>query len=243
MTSRVKSEQSGGAAFMQVRGELAMPVSPEEDDPELERTRLYPMWGPQQVYGKSWSREEQERQERVLMKADAYREQGDLRSEISLYQAVLTRRPNDLSVLYCLGRAYLEIGDAEKVIELIGAAHQAYPRLLDFQDLLLDSLFALGKDEADFEWTTELRVFQVDQGVIDRCYEYLKRKRKPRFAEELKAQFLLEGCCRFTGTELVRALAKDERFIVVDGGVLRRRERLAAVRCCDSSAEGTDDER
>ncbi len=162
---------------------------PEKDDPELDRTRLYPMWGDQNLYGEPRSREEERRQEIEFLNAEEYRRKGDLRGEIAHCLAVLGQRPSDLAVLYYLGRTYLEIGEAEKVIEVIGAGHRAYPRLLDFQDLLLDALFALGKDEADYEWANELRIYRLDQRVLDRCYEYLKRKRRPRYAIELEHLF------------------------------------------------------
>ncbi len=203
---------------------------PESDDPELGRARLYPMWGDQKLYGEPQSREEERRQDMECLQADYYWRQGDTQGQIAHCLAILTERPNDLAIRYHLGRLYLEIGDAEKVIEVIGAAHRAYPRLLDFQDLLLDALSALGQDEADFEWATELRIFRLDGVVTDRCYEFLKRKRRPRSAFELEARLSLEGCCRFTQSELLEALARDERFIVDNRGVLRRSGRAAPSR-------------
>ncbi len=169
-------------------------------------------------------------------RADWYRGRGRL--------DILAERPGDLAVRFYLGRLCLEIGDAEEVIELIGAAHRSYPRLLDFQDLLLDALFALGRDEADFEWMSGLRIFRLDQRVIDRCYEYLKRKRRPRYDFELEHLFSSRGCCRFTDSELFEALSSDPRFVVEDGRFSCRRRRDAPrCRCGAVSRPGREGSR
>ncbi len=204
-----------------------MPTIPDpgEDDPELDRTRLYPLWAGGKLYGEPQSREEERRQELECLGAEHYRRHGDLAGEIAHYHDILSRRPNDLAVLYYLARTFLENSEPEKVIELIGQAHRRYPRLLDFQEVLLDALFALGQDENDFEWAGEIRIFRLDQSVVDLCYEYLKRKRRPRSGSELEELISREGCCLFTGKELVEALTKDDRFIVENGGVRLRRSR------------------
>ncbi len=158
---------------------------PEPGDPELGRTRLYPLWGNQTLYGEPQSREEEEREAIESLNAQLYREKGDLEGGIAHYLDILSRRPSDIGVLYALGRTLLENDEPDKVLEVIGAAHHRYPRLLDFQEVLLDALFALDRDELDFEWSGEIRIYRLDSRVSEWCFEYLKRKRKPRYGSEL----------------------------------------------------------
>ena len=61
-------------------------------------------------------------------------------------------------------------------------------------------------------------MFRLDQVLLDRCYRYLKPKRRPRSVDELRAQLSNEGCCVFTDAELRGFLKADSRFIVGEGG-------------------------
>ncbi len=210
----------------------AMPVipEPEADDPELGRTRLYPMWAGEKLYGEPQSREEEDRQEVECLDANSYWENRDFEGLFAHYFDILTRRPNDLAALYRLGRAHLENGEPEAVLEVVGAAHRRYPRLLDFQELLLEALAALGRDESEFDWASEIRIVRLDSAAAELCYEYLKRKRRPRYGSELADLLSRHGCCLFTSSQLLTALGGDDRFIVEDGGVRRRRKRDGAPR-------------
>ncbi len=217
----------------------AMPVipEPEADDPELERTRLYPMWGGEKLYGEPQSREEEDRQDLECLDTASYWEKRDFEGLVAHYFDILSRRPNDLAAIYGLGRAYLERGEADAVLEVVGAAHRRYPRLLDFQELLLEALAALGRDESDFDWASELRIVRLDVNAADLCHEYLKRKRRPRYGSELADLLSRAGCCPFSGSELVAALSGDDRFVLEDGGVRRRRKRDGAPRAPVRQAE------
>lgn len=89
-------------------------------------------------------------------------------------------------------------GEPKKAIELLSEPHRKYPNWHDFQHVLLDALFALGKDETDFEWAEEIPVHRFGESVLDRCHAWLKPKRKPRNAYDLHHLFEIDGYCLFT---------------------------------------------
>lgn len=210
-------------AIAESRGLPDIP-EPEPGDPEVERTRLYPRWCGGMFYREPLSREEEERQEVECLDAASYWDKRDFEGIVAHYFDILSRRPNDLAALYGLGRAHLENDEPEAVIEVIGAAHRRYPQLLDFQELLLEALAATGRDESDFDWASEIRIVRLDSDAADLCHEYLKRKRRPRYGSELADYLSSEGCCLFTGSELVAMLSGDDRFVLEHGGVRRRRK-------------------
>jgi hypothetical protein len=49
-----------------------------------------------------------------------------------------------------LGNAYVLNGQYQKAIDSMGACHRKHPDIEDFQHIILDALFALGKTESDF---------------------------------------------------------------------------------------------
>ncbi len=203
---------------------------PEENDPELRRTRLYPTRGDEELYGEPHSPEEERRQDLEWSRAESYRRRGDAQGEIGHYMGILAKRPSDLAVIYFLGLTHLESGEFLRVIELIGEAHRRYPGLVDFQELLLEALRAVGKNESGFEWAGEIRIHRLDQATIERCYGYLKRKRRPRHGDHLAEIFSRDGCRLFTGSDLVGALGKDRRFIVEGDHVGARPTRADRLR-------------
>jgi hypothetical protein len=105
---------------------------------------------------------------------------------------------------------------------------------MDFQHVILDALFALGKNENDFDWTEKPVILRMSSDILDACYDFLKPKRKPRPVVELHIEFVMEGYLLFTEEDLFKALVQDQRFIVdnLDEGplfaevrVLRKRRR------------------
>jgi len=94
--------------------------------------------------------------------------------------------------------------------------HWKHPWNQDYQHVILDALFALGKTENDFDWTEKPVVFSMSENIVDTCYEMLKRKRKPRSLIELHTQFLTQGYLLFTEDDLLKALVNDGRFDVDD---------------------------
>ncbi len=51
------------------------------------------------------------------------------------------------------------------MLEAVGAAHRRYPRLLAFQELLLEALAALGRAEREFDWARAIRIVRDKRGI------------------------------------------------------------------------------
>jgi hypothetical protein len=80
--------------------------------------------------------------------------------------------------------------------------------------VILDALFATGRDENQFDWIENPRVFRLNQSVRDTCYQALKGKRRPRSIDELYEIFVIKGYVRFTEMSLLKAIKRDKRFVV-----------------------------
>lgn len=143
------------------------------------------------------------------------REKKDYAGLIAHYKAVVEWESGGPRGLYRLGEAYVLNGEPEKAIELLSGAHRKYPHDEDIQHVILDALFALGKDETDFEWVERMPVYRLDASVLDRCHAYLKPKRKLRDVYDLHGQFI-HGYCVFSPEELLEAVRGDDRFVVVE---------------------------
>lgn len=50
--------------------------------------------------------------------------------------------------------------------------------------------------------------------ILNKCYEYLKSKRKPQYIGKLHINFMSKGYLLFTENDLLKAIAEDKRFIV-----------------------------
>jgi tetratricopeptide (TPR) repeat protein len=139
------------------------------------------------------------------------------------------RFPDDLYAKFYLGEAYVLNGEYEKAIEFLSHHHKRYPWNTDFQHVILDALFALGKNENDFNWIEKPIVLRMSDGVLDVCYEFLKPKRKPRSVFDIHTYFDTEGYLLFTEEELFTALIEDDRFILedVDRGTCHAQVRIA----------------
>ena len=96
------------------------------------------------------------------------------------------------------------------------------------EDVLLDALFTLGKDEADFDWVERMPVYRLDASVLTRCHAFLKSRHGMRTVYDLYGQF--DGYCAFTPEELLEAVRRDERFVVEEEsfwspGICTRRKK------------------
>ena len=63
-----------------------------------------------------------------------------------------------------------------------------HPDNIDYQHLILDAIFALGKTENNFVWIEKPAILRMSDDILDFCYEFLRRKRKPRSVLELLTQ-------------------------------------------------------
>ncbi len=124
------------------------------------------------------------------------------------------RHPEDLYAQCYLGDAYVLNGEFKKAIEFMGEHHKRHPWNSDYQHVILDALFALGKTEDDFNWVKRPVVIRMSTDIVDTCYEFLKRKRKPRSIIELHTQFITEEYLLFSEQDLLETLLNDERFEV-----------------------------
>jgi tetratricopeptide (TPR) repeat protein len=141
-------------------------------------------------------------------------ESKDYPALVQYCEREVARNPGDLHAHGRLGEAYVLNGQYQKAIDSMGECHRAYPDVEDFQYIILDALFALGKTEDDFPWLETPTIIRLGARVIDDCYEYLRPKRKPRSVDELHTTLLVRGYVTFTHEQLMHALAADERFVV-----------------------------
>ncbi len=142
-------------------------------------------------------------------------EKKDYAALIAHYQAVVEWEGSDGDGLHKLGEAHILNGEPEKAIELLSEPHRQSPGDPEFQYVILDALLALGKDETDFDWLECMPVYRLDDSsFLDPCHAYLKPKRKPRDAGDLRFEIGGHGYCVFDREELLEAIRRDARFVV-----------------------------
>jgi tetratricopeptide (TPR) repeat protein len=141
-------------------------------------------------------------------------EKGDYEGLLCYYKKQAATDPDDLHIQYYLGEAYILNGKCDEAIEFLAKLHKGNPQDQDFQHLILDALFALGKNETDFDWVMKPVILRLSRDMLDSCYESLRPKRKPYSIGELYTGFFAEGYVAFTEDELLHAILEDNRFIV-----------------------------
>ena len=124
------------------------------------------------------------------------------------------QRPDHLYAQYNLGHAYILNGEYENAIDFMSDHHRKHPWIGDYQHVILDALFALDKDEGDFNWVEKPVVLRLSENILDACYEFLKPKRKPRSVADLYIEFVMKGYLLFTEEDLYNALSTEQRFNV-----------------------------
>ena len=144
-------------------------------------------------------------------------ENRDYPGLVAYLEDIVARREGDLYAVKDLGEAYVMNGEPERAIRLLTPVHRRRPDFEDVQWVILDALFAQGRDETCFEWTRPLPVLRLGAGVLDACWAYLEGKDEPRDLEELYCELLSLGYCAFDERRLLSALQQDERFKVDEG--------------------------
>lgn len=131
---------------------------------------------------------------------------------IQYWQTYLRRYPTDFYAQERLGNAYYANGDYQQAIDYLANIHRQEPHYSGIQHTILNALFALGKNENDFNWVIKPNVIRLNQALIDHMYQYLCPKRKPRSLSELIGEVCPWGYQAFTKQALFQALQQDERF-------------------------------
>lgn len=147
-------------------------------------------------------------------------DKGNFEELKKLREIAARNNPKDIYALWRLGEAYILCKEYEKAIDYFKPLHKKNPDNLDISYSILDSLFALGKNENDFQWVSEVNVIRLNREVSDFCYDYLKGKRKPRYLDDVYCQLIDEGYLAFDEEELLKYLDEDDRFeLQKDGSV------------------------
>jgi tetratricopeptide (TPR) repeat protein len=133
---------------------------------------------------------------------------------IRYYQKEVRHNPDDYYAQVGLGEAYLLNGEYQKAIDYLAEVHREIPESEDPQHFILKALFALGKDENDFDWVEKPVVLRLNEEVLERCYQYLRPKRKPRDVYEIYTGLERKAYLTFDREALYEALKEDERFKV-----------------------------
>lgn len=145
-----------------------------------------------------------------------YRSREDYDGLIQYCEKIVKKRPNDLHAKNYLGEAYILNKNYKKALEYLSPINKRNPDIDAFKYLILDALYGLGKNENDYKWIKKPNIIDLNDKVIDKCYKYLKPKRKPRSINELYMLFMLDGYMRFNELELLKKIKSDPRFIVRD---------------------------
>lgn len=158
-----------------------------------------------------------------------FREKKDYAGLVEYCKHRAERFPDDLYAQFYLGEAYVLNGEYEKAIEFLSHHHKKRPGSIDFQHVILDALFALGKNENDFDWIEKPMVLRMSNDILDACYYFLKPKEKSQSVLDIRTNYITKGYLLFTEDDLFKALTKDERFIVEDAdqGVYLAQVRVA----------------
>ena len=147
-------------------------------------------------------------------------EHEDWNGLILYRQSVLRRHPDSLQAKSGLGDAYVRAGEYQKALDYLVPLHREHPDIIDIQWNILEALFGLDKNENDFNWVEKPVILQINETLLDQCYEYLRPKRKPRSIMDICNELILGGGYQdFQEEELLLALEADNRFKVEGEGL------------------------
>ena len=144
------------------------------------------------------------------------REQKDYPALIKYYKHRAEVSPTDLNSQCYLAEAYNLNGEYKKTIDLLAQHHRQNPDYVDIQYMILDALFALGKNEEDFDWVEKPELLKISKNTIDSCYYSIKSEKKPQSIQDLYYKLTMDEYLyvSFTEEDLLKALIADNNFIV-----------------------------
>jgi hypothetical protein len=151
---------------------------------------------------------------------------------VDLCRERLARDPDDGHAVEALAEAFVLNNQGQDSIEMLTPYYLKDPTHYLYTHAILDALFSMGKTVHDFPWKSEPVILELTTDVLEKYYQYLKPKRKPRSVTDLFYTHIGEGYLHFTDEDLLQALMGDERFSVTcdntwESGVsiLRKQQR------------------
>ncbi len=147
-------------------------------------------------------------------------EKEDYAGLVAHCEAVVDWQPGDPDALCALGFAHVLNGEPAKAIALLSDSHRRQPEETRLQRVILQALFAQGKDETDFDWVELMPVHRLDSSVLDRCHESVSSNYRLGHytVGDLYCEISRYAYCVFTQEELLATLRRDERFAVEEEG-------------------------
>lgn len=136
--------------------------------------------------------------------------------------------PNDYYAQYYLGEAYNLNKKYNDAIKFMYKWHKKVPSNMDFIHVILDALFALGKNENDIKWIIKPKVVRINSELIEKCYKYIKSKKNQNDIYDLYDNFLLiniNGYFAFSRDDLIKALRQDNRFLITNENSINIRKK------------------
>lgn len=146
-------------------------------------------------------------------------EKKDWQSLVEYRRQKAEKYPDDLDCQWGLGEAYVLNKEYEKAINFLSDLHKKYPDAQNIQHSLLDALFTIGKDETAVKWLIKPDILRLEQGILDYCHNFMKKKRKPRTVHELYLELYNEGYPAFNDDQLMAFLFSDNRFSFTESNV------------------------
>ncbi len=178
------------------------------DEFESYKVEYEEIWGNEDEYDDEYDDMEE-------WEADAeFFDQEDWEGLVEYRRQKAEKYPDDSDYQWSLGEAYVLNKEYEKAINILDRLHKEYPDNLNVQYSLLDALFAIGKDETAINWIIKPIILRLDNNILDYCYNFLKKKRKPRTIHELYLELWCEGYPAFDDNQLMDFLLSDKRFTI-----------------------------
>jgi len=122
--------------------------------------------------------------------------------------------PKDEYAKCRLGEAFILNGEYESALKYMSEMYKQSPDNINVEYVLLDALFALGKDENDFEWSKKPKIIRITEAV-EICYIKLKNRRKRIGIYDLYSAVIIKGYLPFNVQELYEAVKSDGRFDII----------------------------